>query len=136
MDNIILAAGGLVSNSNNEYLLIYRLGKWDLPKGKLDHNEAIEACAIREVEEETGLQNIILKDLIITTTHSYLYNETPYQKKTYWYNMQITNNQVLIPQTSEAIEQAIWVSKANLNTYLDNTYPNIRAIFLHLNLIS
>ena len=33
------AAGGLVKNKNNEYLLIFRRGKWDLPKGKLDKNE-------------------------------------------------------------------------------------------------
>ena len=53
----IIAAGGLVTNENNELLMIFRRGKWDLPKGKLDKGETIEECAIREVEEETGIGN-------------------------------------------------------------------------------
>jgi 8-oxo-dGTP pyrophosphatase MutT (NUDIX family) len=60
----IVAAGGLVFNENKELLMIYRRSKWDLPKGKLDEGETIEECAIREVEEETGVQQIILGKLI------------------------------------------------------------------------
>jgi 8-oxo-dGTP pyrophosphatase MutT (NUDIX family) len=52
---IIKAGGGIVVNEQNEVLLIYRRGKWDLPKGKLDDGETIEECALREVKEETGL---------------------------------------------------------------------------------
>ncbi len=57
----VTAAGGLVENEKGEVLLIFRRGKWDLPKGKLDPGETIEQCAVREVEEETGLKNIELK---------------------------------------------------------------------------
>ena len=32
----IIAAGGVVYNSNDEILVIFRNGKWDLPKGKLE----------------------------------------------------------------------------------------------------
>ena len=35
----IKAAGGIVRNKNNELLFIFRKGKWDLPKGKVDKNE-------------------------------------------------------------------------------------------------
>src|SRR5687768_2564827 len=49
----VLAAGGLVQNEKEELLMIYRKGKWDLPKGKLDKNEKLEDCALREVMEET-----------------------------------------------------------------------------------
>ena len=62
---IVKAAGGLVLNENKELLFIFRRGKWDLPKGKLDEGETIEQCAIREVAEETGVKNISLnKELL------------------------------------------------------------------------
>lgn len=131
----ITAAGGLVTNPNNHYLLIYRLGKWDLPKGKLDDYETIQQCAIREVEEETGITNIILKNLITKTTHEYVYKGVPTQKITFWYNMHIENNQTLIPQTEEYIDDIKWVAKADLPKYLNNSYNNIVEIFKLLQLI-
>src|SRR5215469_11706824 len=66
----IIAAGGLVFNDKNELLMIFRRGKWDLPKGKLDEGESIEACAVREVQEETGL-NVELQSFIGLTYHEY-----------------------------------------------------------------
>src|SRR4051812_48020306 len=57
---IIRAAGGLVVNDGGEMLFIFRRGKWDLPKGKLEEGEDLEECAVREVEEETGLKNVKL----------------------------------------------------------------------------
>ena len=62
---IIEAAGGLVFNEKNELLMIFRRGFWDLPKGKVDEGETLEQCAVREVQEETGLQNIMLGDFLI-----------------------------------------------------------------------
>ena len=135
MNQTITAAGGLVTNPKNEYLLIYRLGKWDLPKGKLDDGETIEQCAIREVEEETGIKNIILKKLIIKTKHYYLYKGVPTEKITFWYNMHIENNQKLIPQTEEYIEDIKWIEKPDLSHYLKNSYDNIIEIFKYLNLV-
>ena len=50
MFNIIKAGGGVVNNNKNQILFIYRLKRWDLPKGKLDKGETIRECAEREVE--------------------------------------------------------------------------------------
>ena len=58
---VIKAAGGVVQNSQNKYLLIFRRGKWDLPKGKIDKGETIKNAATREVMEETGLHEIELR---------------------------------------------------------------------------
>ncbi len=55
---VITAAGGMVVNPKKEILFIYRNRRWDLPKGKTEKNEGIETCAIREVEEETGVRNL------------------------------------------------------------------------------
>ena len=56
----LIAAGGWVVNEFNEVLWIFRLGFWDLPKGKVETNENIKECAIREVIEECGLSQISL----------------------------------------------------------------------------
>ena len=123
----IIAAGGLVSNDNNELLMIYRRGKWDLPKGKLDEGESIETCALREVQEETGLANVTLQKFIGITNHEYFdtYINADVTKETHWYAMQAAPGQVLVPQTTEDIEEIEWVRKEILEIYLNNTYPNI-----------
>ncbi len=123
----IIAAGGLVLNEQKEILFIFRRGKWDLPKGKLDDNETITACAVREVEEETGLKNITLGNFITKTNHEYFdkwINEEVI-KETWWYEMFASNNEQLIPQTEEDIEQIIWSNTSTVQKCLLNTYPNI-----------
>ena len=71
MPTQLIAAGGLVTNPNGEILWIFRRGFWDLPKGKLDEGETIQSCAVREVQEETGLINIQLHQMIGFTNHTY-----------------------------------------------------------------
>ena len=61
----IHAAGGIVRNEKDEILLIFRLGKWDFPKGKVEEGEQFDQTAVREVEEETGLQNILLGEPLL-----------------------------------------------------------------------
>jgi 8-oxo-dGTP pyrophosphatase MutT (NUDIX family) len=126
----IIAAGGIVINPNKEILWIFRRGFWDLPKGKLDPNESIEACAIREVMEETGISNLVLGDLILTTKHLYhdTYLKTEVEKTTYWYQMTTDTIQEGVPQTEEDIEAIVWVKKADLAPYLAKTYENINQV--------
>ena len=128
---IIIAAGGLVRNSKDEILLIYRRGFWDLPKGKLDDGELIPECAIREVQEETGLKSIELGSFICTTTHAYYdkWLSKEVEKHTHWYAMQSLANETLVPQTEEDIEKIEWVPMEQLPQYLLKTYPTIRTVF-------
>ncbi|HWB27187.1 MAG TPA: NUDIX domain-containing protein [Chitinophagaceae bacterium] len=123
----IIAAGGLISNGNNELLMIFRRGKWDLPKGKLDEGERIEDCALREVKEETGLKEVTLGKFIGITEHEYFNTYTNHDviKETHWYAMSAAREQKLIPQTTEDIEEIEWVRKEILEIYLNNSYPNI-----------
>jgi len=126
----IIAAGGIVVNPNQEMLWIFRRGFWDLPKGKLDPNETIEVCALREVMEETGISNLILGDLIKTTTHRYfdIYINSEVEKTTYWYKMSIDKLQNGIPQTEEDIEAIAWVKKEDIAPYLAKTYDTIKEV--------
>jgi len=126
----IIAAGGIVVNPNKEILWIFRRGFWDLPKGKLDPNETIEACALREVMEETGVSNLVLGDLIMTTTHLYhdKYVNTEVEKITYWYKMTTDQLQDGIPQTEEEIDAIAWVKKEDIAPYLAKTYDTIKQV--------
>lgn len=123
----IIAAGGLVLNEQKEILMIFRRGKWDLPKGKLDEGETIEACAVREVMEETGLTKIDLGPLLSITHHTYFdtWLKEEVIKETHWYVMQASSKEPLIPQTAEDIEIIEWVSPANMVDKLSNSYDTI-----------
>lgn len=121
----IVAAGGIVQNGKGEILLQLRKGKWDLPKGKLDAGESIEECAIREVEEETGLANIHLGELVGTTLHHYTEKGKEIEKETFWYDMRVNGEQKLVPQIEEDIQELKWVKETELAPFLKNTYDNI-----------
>ena len=126
----IIAAGGVVVNPNHEILWIFRRGFWDLPKGKLDPNETIETCAIREVIEETGVQDLKLKGLLLSTKHQYHdpYLKEQVEKTTYWYTMTTDTLQDGIPQLDEDIEAIAWVKTTDLAPYLDTTYDTIKEV--------
>lgn len=123
----IIAAGGLVVNEKNELLLIFRRGKWDLPKGKLDENESIESCAVREVQEETGIRQITLLHLLGKTYHEYFdaWLQEEVMKESWWYVMQASSTEKLIPQTEEDIEQIIWADKKRIAICMKNSYANV-----------
>jgi 8-oxo-dGTP pyrophosphatase MutT (NUDIX family) len=106
---IIEAAGGLVENSEENYLMIFRRGKWDMAKGKIDKGETPEQAAVREVEEETGAKKLSISKFLQHTYHLYFLKEELVLKKTYWYLMQCKSNKNLQPQTSEDIERALWL---------------------------
>ena len=120
---IVLAAGGLVENEKKERLLIFRRGKWDLPKGKLDKAEKLEDCAIREVEEETGLKNIGLLSPLTVTYHVYHEGSRFILKESHWYRMKVTGDQILQPQTEEDITAIKWVRKEELEKYYKDSFP-------------
>ena len=123
------AGGGLVRNRRGDYLLISRNGLWDLPKGHQDPGEPIEVTALREVQEETGIDELELGELICITDHCYRRDEKWHLKHTWWYSMLYTNPTDLTPQREEDIAKAAWVAKSSLPPYLTNTYPSIAEVF-------
>jgi 8-oxo-dGTP pyrophosphatase MutT (NUDIX family) len=122
---LIQAAGGLVSNGNDELLLIFRRGKWDLPKGKLDDGEKLEDCAVREVEEETGLTNIELLSPLLVTYHTYHEGTKFVLKESHWYRMRVAGEQELVPQVEEDILEVKWVGKLRLADYVGKAFPSV-----------
>lgn len=123
---IIKAAGGLVKNDKAELLMIFRRGKWDLPKGKLDDGETLETCAVREVEEETGIRNTTLEQPFATTYHVYDEFGKHILKESYWYTMKSPGNQLPVAQAEEQITDIEWASKTKASELLSNTYPLVK----------
>ncbi|MGK2864554.1 MAG: NUDIX hydrolase [Chitinophagaceae bacterium] len=122
---LVKAAGGLVKNEMDEILVIFRRGKWDLPKGKLDKDESLDACAVREVEEETGLKKITLEAPLLVTYHTYHEGTRFILKESHWFAMKTKSNQKLTPQTEEDIHEIKWVNTKDINSYLKNTFPSV-----------
>jgi 8-oxo-dGTP pyrophosphatase MutT (NUDIX family) len=122
---LIKAGGGLVVNEKGEVLFMFRRGKWDLPKGKLDAGETLEACALREVTEETGIGLLELKKFLLITRHEYEERGMSIIKESHWWLMNTTSHQALVPQTEEDITDLRWVGPDNLNMIRKNTYPAI-----------
>ena len=124
----IVAAGGKVFNKKNELLVIYRLNKWDLPKGKLEKGEDISNCAIREVEEECNVDGLKITKELDSTYHCYFHKKRWVLKKTYWFEMKTEYEGKLTPQTEEGIESVKWLAKSDWNIIFNNTYNSIKEV--------
>ena len=125
---VIKAAGGVVKNADGEYLFIHRLGKWDLPKGKVENSEKMKDAAVREVEEECGINIDYLGPKLQSTYHTYIFRGKLVFKQTNWYEMAVNKSPKLTPQLEEDITDARWVKKKNIDMILQNTYPLITQI--------
>ena len=125
---LIEAAGGVVQNDDKEILFIYRRGKWDLPKGKMEHGESEELCAEREIEEETGVKGLKLKKKIGETYHIYREKERDILKTSHWFYFLCSGAQVLAPQEAEDITEAKWIKTKHIKEPMDDTYENIREV--------
>lgn len=123
------AAGGLVVNRRGDFLLISRNGLWDLPKGHQEEGEDIEITAIREVQEETGVDQLEIRKLICVTDHCYFRGGVWHLKHTWWYEMLYTDPTNLTPEREEDISKAAWVAKSSLPPFLKKTYPSILEVF-------
>ena len=122
------AGGGVVVNEKADVLMIYRRGKWDLPKGKRDNGEDIAECAMREVAEETGLKHLTLSNKICDTYHVYTQGGQNLLKCTAWYKMQGSSTDTLVPQKEENIEEARWISEKELGNIAYKAYDAIREV--------
>lgn len=129
---LIPAAGGVV-HRDHALLFIFRRGKWDLPKGKIEPGESPEMAALREVSEETGLTGLFIDGFFPSTWHVY---QSKYKgsegtwilKETKWFSMQYSGDSFVIPETGEDIEQVRWFSPDSLDKVLANTWSSLRVL--------
>ncbi len=125
---VVVAAGGLMTRGwTKQYLFIFRRGKWDLPKGKKEEGEKVHITAVREVEEETGIDKVEIIKRLIDTYHIYSEDKVVL-KKTCWYLMKTFTDLTPTPQIEEDITDVRWFRKAELEVILENTYPSIKLL--------
>ena len=124
----INAGGGLVADEKGNYLMIYRNGTWDLPKGMQEEGEDISLTAQREVAEESGVSATPEK-LLVVTRHAYRMYGSLNVKTIWWFKMIAKKNSAPRPQTEEGIEKCEWVTPEDLDYRLANTYPSILDVF-------
>lgn len=122
---LIEASGGIIFNKKNEFFMIERLGKLDLPKGKIEKNEGIEEAALREIEEECGLKKLRIVMPLSPTYHTYLTNAIRNLKKTNWFLLEQENEEPIVLQTSEGITGYSWIKNTEMNNIEAQTYPGI-----------
>ena len=141
---VVPAAGGVVKNERGEILFIFRRGKWDLPKGKVEGRrmkneeggtkdegrisnfEFRISEAIREVKEETGLVEVTVVKELNPTYHIYYEKGKQILKETYWFEMLALGTQKLVPQTQEEITEVRWFKPEELDVVLENTFESLK----------
>ncbi len=124
----VQAAGGCVTDERKRLLVIHRLGVWDLPKGKVDKGEAVDAGALREVREECGLKKLELLNRLCETWHTYERKGKQHLKRTDWYLMRGTNSEQLIAQHEEDISEVRWMDAREVAAMKTSTYPSLRQV--------
>jgi 8-oxo-dGTP pyrophosphatase MutT (NUDIX family) len=123
---LIEASGGLVQNKKKEFLFIFRLNKWDLPKGKIEYDETPEEAAIREVQEECGIHDLSIIQKLSKTFHTYTLKKKRMLKKTNWFLMQTKDDAQPVPQKEENITEVRWMNENEIRrTTLSDTYASI-----------
>jgi 8-oxo-dGTP pyrophosphatase MutT (NUDIX family) len=132
---VIEAAGGLVKNERKEYLFIFRTGKWDIPKGKIEKGEKVKEAAKREVEEECGIKVSKLGSKIGKTYHAYTYKGEVVLKKTHWFKMKCTGQDKVKPQKEEGITDVKWFANEKMAVITKNTFPSIIEVMEKCDLI-
>ncbi len=128
---VIKAAGGVVYNAENRILLMHRLGKWDLPKGKRDDGEKSRQTAVREVEEECGIK-VKIGEKLCTTWHTYTMGNNKILKRTKWYKMNLLDDSEMKPQKEEGIDELCWMDEKEIQKAMLNSYSSIRFVFEQL----
>ena len=124
----VQAAGGAVTDQYGRLLVIRRKGRLDLPKGKVDGDETIDAGAVREVKEECGLERVELARPLTITWHTYERKGRRWLKRTDWYLMQASSRQRTVPEAEEFIEEVMWLKRDEVRDMRHETYPSLRKV--------
>lgn len=123
---VVEAAGGIVRRKDGKLLAIFRRGKWDLPKGKVEKGEFYKQTALREVQEECGLKNIDVKKSLADTYHTYSEGDKKILKRTVWFEMYLHGDEQPVVQTEEGITDYMWFDYQTVSEVMKNTFESLK----------
>lgn len=111
--NVVRAAGGIVVR-DGDIALVHRpkYDDWTFPKGKADADETDEACALREVHEETGLR-CELDDELPSTEYVDSHGRP---KRVRWWRMHAVADDGLTP--NDEVDELLWAAPENASSLL------------------
>lgn len=130
-DHVFVEAAGGIVKRKDKYLFIKRNGVWDIPKGKMEEGEKPEETAIREIQEECGVLCEKVEELICITYHTYLFNEQPTIKKTYWFSMNYEGDKKVKGQKEEGITKVDWIDLEKVMKIKEKTYASLVDVIEH-----
>ena len=122
----VRAAGGLVIRDGEkgpEVLVVHRpkYDDWTLPKGKCDPDEQDDACALREVEEETGLRCRLERE---HSTTSYVDSQGRPKQVRYWLMRPIEGELTF----RHEVDDGRWLTPAQAAALLTYDIPLVLAL--------
>lgn len=120
------AAGGVVLDGHGALLMIKRNGRWDIPKGHIEHGETAVEAAVREVCEETGIGTPEAAEILTVTHHFYCLKGVWELKHTYWYLMR--GDGTGTPQTEEGIEAVRWISRQEIPVFAAGAFASVKSV--------
>ena len=116
-NGLVRAAGGVVwrpvEAGEVEVLLVHRpkYDDWSLPKGKCETDESDEQCAVREVEEETGLRCVLGHEL---ASSAYVDRKQRHKVVRYW-EMTVAGGEF---QANDEVDELRWLGPAEARALL------------------
>lgn len=121
--SVVQASGGIVIDSTERILFIFKDGQWDLPKGIVEKGDSPPATALAEVFEETGtpIESLKIHHKLIPTHHISKYRKVRYVKRTIWHIIKCSQpSDQFKPQTEEGITHCEWIPLWELDKVFAN----------------
>ena len=126
------SAGGIVFRKTNQQiqyaLILNSYDAWTFPKGHIEKPEKAEETALREVQEEIGLSNLKIVQLIDRIDYFFKMNDVTYHKYVDFYLMTAGDDTKLTHQPSE-VQNAQWFTyaEARKKLFYKEDLPLLRA---------